>query len=297
MRERSRFLILLLSFLVAGPLAAQSFDEIEVETVSLGGSLHLVSRAGGNIAALTGPDGVLLVDAGFTQMEPKLRAAVAALSDEPVRYVLNTHWHFDHVGGNEALAESGAVIIAHENIRKTMSSGLHLAVLDRDVPASTGAALPAVTFKETLRLHVNGEEIEIIHIPGAHTGGDGVVRFRNADVVHAGDIFFNCGYPFIDINDGGSIGGMIGAVEKILALCDDDTRIIPGHGPLAAKKDLEEYLAMLRGYRDAVAAEAAAGKDLEAILAGGATAALDEKYGKVFFPPDKFTELVFRSLP
>jgi glyoxylase-like metal-dependent hydrolase (beta-lactamase superfamily II) len=296
MKSRTKFLILAYAILVPGLLAAQSFDGIQVETTPLSDTLYLVTRAGGNIAALVGDDGVLLVDSGFEQMHAKLKAAVAGLSNRPVRYVLNTHWHFDHVGGNGGFADNGAAIVAHGNIRRTMASGLHLAVLERDVPPSAESALPAITFDEDLVLYLNGEEIRIHHYPGAHSGGDGVVRFVKANVIHVGDIFFNCGYPFIDVNDGGNIDGLIAAVKSILESCDEKTRIIPGHGPMATRDDLATYLSMLKGFRDAVAAEIAAGKDLQAILEGNATASLDEKWGNVFFPPPSFTELVYLSL-
>ncbi len=301
-RRRTRRLRWLPSIVMAcGVLAltawAQDFDSYQVETTPLADHLFLMTGAGGNMAVCTGEDGVLLVDSDYLEMSEKVAAAVAALSDLPVRFVVNTHWHFDHVGGNEKFGRGGSSIVAHTNVRKHMATDQFIAVIDHEVQASPPEALPAVTFTDTHSFDLGVEEISVIHLPHAHTDGDGVVHFHQANVIHAGDIFFNCGYPFIDINHGGTIDGLIVAVEAILRMCDEETRIIPGHGPLASRKDLQTYRAMLRDFREAVAKEAATGKDLEAILETNATADLDRKWGKIFFPPAAFTEMVLRTLP
>ena len=281
----------------AGVVLAQEAQEPELTTTRLADGLFMIAGAGGNSIVCAGADGIVLVDTGYGPMAETLRAAVADLSKAPVRVVINTHWHRDHVDGNLVLAGNGAIAVAHENVRRTMSADQHLAVLERDVPASPVAALPALTFRETLNLHWDDETLSLVHLPAAHSDGDAVVLFRSADVIHAGDIFFNCGYPYIDISHGGTIDGMIAAVERIIQLADESTRIVPGHGPLATRGDLETYLGMLKDFREAVVSDVATGKDLSAILETPPTADLDAKWGKVFFSPEQFTEMVFRSLP
>jgi glyoxylase-like metal-dependent hydrolase (beta-lactamase superfamily II) len=275
---------------------AQDFDKYQVNTIQLTDNIYMMSGAGGNLAVCTGGDGVFLVDADYTEMSEKVKSAIAKISNQPVKLVFNTHWHFDHVGGNENFAKWGSLIAAHENVRKWMAADQFLMVIDRDVEASPVLALPVITFTDTMAFHFNQEEIVIFHPPHAHTNGDGVVYFRNSNVIHTGDIFFNCGYPFIDITHGGTIDGMIAAVDAILLLCNDVTNIIPGHGPLANKSDLETYLGMLSDFRAAVAKEMAAGKDLETIKAEKPTAAVDDVWGTKMFPPDLFTEMVFHTL-
>jgi glyoxylase-like metal-dependent hydrolase (beta-lactamase superfamily II) len=288
-----------LSVLVAfsGALIAQETEAPKVTTTRLADGLFMLGGAGGNSVACLGPSGVLLVDTGFNEMVEPLLAEVEALGDKPVQVVVNTHWHLDHVTGNQTLARSGVLVTAHENVRLHMSSDQNLAIIDRDVPASPPETLPSMTFEKELRLHWGDEDVSLLHLPSAHSDGDTVVRFASANVIHAGDIFFNCGYPFIDISHGGTIDGLIAAVERILELSDDSTRIVPGHGPLAKRGDLETYRGMLRHFRSAIAREVAAGKDLPAILEVPPTGELDAKWGGVYFSPPQFTELVFRTLP
>lgn len=276
---------------------AQEAANIQFVATHLAGNVHmLASRAGGNLAACVGEDGVFLVDAEYEQLAEKAGAAVAALSDEPIRWVLNTHWHFDHTGGNAHFAASGALIAAHKNVREKMSADQHLAVINVDVPASPPAALPILTLRDGAAFHVNGEEIFVFHVPEAHTDGDLVVHFRSANVIHIGDLVFNGGYPFIDVLAGGTIDGVIQGIERALALCDDETQVIPGHGPLSHKAELTEYAAMLRDFRAVIAEELAAGKTLPEILEAEPTAAIDETWGSAQFPPPLFTEMVYRSL-
>ncbi len=290
-------LVFLALILLGSTASAQDFDKYQYTTTGLAGQVCLLSGAGGNIAACVGQTGVLVVDTDYHQMAGKLPAAIALLKDRPVRFVLNTHWHFDHVGGNESLAQSGALVIAHQNVRKRMAAGQTIALIDEKILPSTPAALPALCFADSLFLSLGDEEVEVIHFPHAHTDGDAVVRFKRANVIHAGDIFFNGGYPFIDISSGGTINGMIAAVDGILGLCDERTQIIPGHGPVAHAPDLRIYRDMLDAFRSIIVAEMAKGRSLDEIRAAGATAALDAKYGRVFFSPEMFTEMVYRSLP
>jgi len=281
----------------APPATTQGTREIEVQTTELADHVYMLSTgAGGNLCLCVGDEGSLLVDSEYAQLYDKVRAAVTALSDKPVRYLVNTHWHFDHVGGNDKFAASESLVLAHKNVRSRLAAGQRITIIDVDVPPAPERALPVVTFNDELTIHLGGEEINIIHIPNAHTDGDCIVLLRHANVLHTGDIVFHGGYPFIDISSGGSIDGVIAAVAKIVTLCDEKTKIIPGHGQLTNRSELEAYGAMLRQFRGIIAGEMVAGKDLDAILASRPTSKLDEIWGKRCFPPHQFTEIVYRSL-
>jgi glyoxylase-like metal-dependent hydrolase (beta-lactamase superfamily II) len=208
--------------------------------------------------------------------------------------VINTHWHFDHTEGNENLAKGGAVIFAHENVRKRMST--NQSILGSEVPASPKAALPAVTFAQGMTFHLNGHEIELIHIPYAHTDGDVLVLFTDPNVLHMGDIYFEGMYPFIDVAAGGSIDGMIRAVDQVLAMVDGDTIIIPGHGPLSNKEKLKAYREMLATIRERVAQHLKEGKALEEIQAAKPTQEFDAAMGQGFMNGERFLEIVYSSM-
>jgi len=281
--------------LCAFPALAQDWDSFEFSAVELADGLWLVRGAGGNVVMCAGEDGVLLVDADYEQLGKKLVAFVKAETGGGVDYVVSTHWHFDHTGGNEALANSGAVLIAHQNVRRRMAVETRIELLDHTQPAAPAAALPTVTFSDSLVMHLNDEQIVFFHTPNAHTDGDVIVVFRNADVIHTGDIMFNCGYPFIDTSCGGDIDGMITAVEMMIGLCSDETTVVPGHGPVCGRADLETYLGILTGYRDAVAPLKAEGLSLDEVKAAAATADIDAVYGAIMFPPDLFTAMVYAT--
>jgi glyoxylase-like metal-dependent hydrolase (beta-lactamase superfamily II) len=281
---------------LAAPATAQEWEKYEFSAQPLAEGLTWLRGPGGNVVACHGPDGVLLVDTDYQRMTEKLKGAVAALGAGPVKFVVNTHWHFDHVGGDSAFARDGALIIAHPNLRTRMERGQSITVIDETVAPAPAVALPRLTFTDSLTLHLNGETIEIRHPRRAHTDGDAVVRFRRADVIHAGDLWFHGGYPFVDVSSGGDIDGLIGAIDVIIAAAGDSTRIVPGHGPVGTKVDLAAHRAMLQEFRDIVAREIAAGKDLATIIAEKPTARLDEVWGKRMFPPEAFTEMVYRSL-
>jgi glyoxylase-like metal-dependent hydrolase (beta-lactamase superfamily II) len=286
--------LVLAALLFALPAAAQQdFSKVEVKAEKVADGLWMLTGAGGNIGVSAGPDGVFLIDDQYAPLTDKIRAAVASLSDKPIRFVLNTHWHGDHVGGNENLGKAGAVLVAHENVRKRMSVEQFNKLFNRTSPASPAAALPLVTFAESLSFHLNGEDVDAVHVAPAHTDGDVVVFFRKANVIHGGDTLFNGNYPFVDLSSGGSVDGMIAAADRVLAAADASTKIIPGHGPLATKADIKAYRDMLAASRDAVKPLVAAGKSLDEVKAAKPTAAFDEKWGKGFVKPDLWTTILY----
>jgi cyclase len=284
--------------LAASPALAQSdrLAAVEIRPTDLGNGVWMLTGAGGNMGLSVGPDATFLIDDQFAPLTPKIQAAVAAITDRPVRFVVNTHWHGDHTGGNENFGEAGAVIVAHDNVRRRMSTVQVSAVFGDTTPASPHAALPVLTFADAVTFHLNGQEIAVTHHPTAHTDGDAVIRFRAANVVHMGDLYFNGMYPFIDLESGGSAKGVLRAVESILAGVDDATRIIPGHGPLATRADLATYRDMLAGTIAAVASLVAEGKSREEALAAKPTAAWDAAWGGGFMKPDAYAGSLYDSL-
>jgi len=285
-----------LSAAAPGFTQAPDFSRVEIVTTKVTPGLYMLQGAGGNIGVSVGEDAVFLIDDQYAPLTPKIKAAVAALSSKPIKFVVNTHWHGDHTGGNENLGSGGTLIVAHDNVRRRMSTEQFNQFFNSKTPAAPRAALPVVTFAESVRFHLNGEEIHALHVPAAHTDGDAVIHFVNANTVHTGDIFFNGLYPFIDVASGGGIDGMISAVDTLLAMVKDDTRIIPGHGPLASRADLQTYREMLVGVRASVRALVDAGKTSAEAVAAKPTAAHDAKWGGGFLNPEQFTALVYADL-
>ncbi len=286
--------------LVAGPTtqpaSAQGFDDVTIEATQLTDQIYMLTGAGGNMGLCVGEDGVFLIDDQFAPLSEKILAAIAAITDQPVEFLFNTHWHGDHTGGNENFGEHGSLIFAHDNVRTRLVTGVNIELLGREVPPAPAGALPVVTYSENITFHYNGETIAAFHVAPAHTDGDGVVHFQSANVIHCGDVLFNKMYPFIDVSSGGKVDGVIAAAEQILALCDNETQLIPGHGELATKDDLAAYITMLRGARGAVAAEMADGKTLAAVIAAKPTTAWDDQWGQGFVNPDLLVESIYKSL-
>jgi glyoxylase-like metal-dependent hydrolase (beta-lactamase superfamily II) len=252
--------------------------------------------SGGNLGVSAGEDGVFLIDDQYAPLTEKIVAAIRAVSDAPIRFVLNTHWHGDHTGGNENLGEAGALIVAHDNVRERMSVEQFIEAFDRRTPPSPEGALPVVTFSASVTFHLNGDELFVFHVEHAHTDGDAIIHFRKSNVVHMGDTYFSGGYPFIDVSSGGSIDGMIATADKVLSIVDDDTQIIPGHGEMSNKAKLKEYRAMLAGVRDAVAAQIAQGKSEDEVVAADPTERWDEVWGQAWMDPETFTRIVYSDL-
>ncbi|MCH9652007.1 MAG: MBL fold metallo-hydrolase [Deltaproteobacteria bacterium] len=288
--------LLSLTVLLASPtLAQQDLTQVEIETVTVASGISMLVGAGGNIGVSYGEDGVILIDDQYAPLTAKIQAAVGKLSQEPTRFVLNTHWHGDHSGGNENLGKAGAVIVAHDNVRVRMSTDQLIEALEWEVPASPKGALPEVTFTENVTFHLNGDAIHAYHVEHAHTDGDAIVIFSKANVVHMGDIYFNGLYPFIDVSSGGSIDGMIEAVEGVLSKIDGETKIIPGHGPLSNQAELQSYLSMLKKTRANVAALIAAGKTVEEAIAAKPNAEFDESLSS-FIDAEKYIRILYSDL-
>jgi glyoxylase-like metal-dependent hydrolase (beta-lactamase superfamily II) len=256
----------------------------------------MLQGRGGNIGVSVGVDGILIVDDQFAPLTERIVAAIKTLTDKPVRFVINTHWHGDHTGGNENLGKAGAVIIAHDNVRKRMSVEQFNRDLNWKTPPSPKGALPIVTFAESVTLHLNGDTVHVTHVPPAHTDGDSIVHFANANVVHMGDLFFSEMYPFIDRGSGGTLDGVIGAADKALSMANEATKIIPGHGSLATKADLKAYRDMLFAIRDRVSTLIKEGKSLSDVQAAQPTKEYDAKWGGGFQKPDQFVALVYSTL-
>ena len=267
-----------------------------VQTVNIAPGIYMLTGRGGNIGVSVGTDGAAIIDDKFADNAPNIRAAVALLSPKPVSFVINTHLHGDHTGGNQAFGAEGAVIIAQENVRKRLSSEGFIAFLAMKTQPAPRIALPIVTFARDVSFHLNGDDIRAFHAPNAHTDGDTVVHFVKSDVIHAGDTFFNKLYPFIDTSSGGSVAGVLAAADRVLRMADDKTRIIPGHGPLATRADLRAYRDMLAAVSGRVRSQIREGKTLEQVVASKPSAQYDEVWGKGFLAPEKFVTMLYGNL-
>jgi cyclase len=288
---------LALAALTAPALAQQDFSKVEIQTRKLNATTYMLVGAGGNVGVSVGPDAVFVIDDQFAPMAPKIKAAIAAISAKPVQFVLNTHFHFDHTGGNEALGKDGALIVAHDNVRKRMSAEQLISFIGMRQAASPKAALPVITVPGEVKFHINGDEVHAFHVPMAHTDGDLIVHFRNSDVVHMGDVFFNNMYPFIDGSSGGTADGVVAAVDRVLALAGDKTQIIPGHGPLANKADLQRYRDLLATVSQRIKDLRRAGKSDEEIRAAKPAADFDAVFGGGFIKPEAFVAMMLGVVP
>lgn len=291
--------------ILAGMVAALSLGTVQAEQAEVTfimtevtQGIYMLKGQGGNIGLSVGADGVFMIDDQYAPLTDGIRAEIAKITDQPVRFLINTHWHGDHTGGNESLRGTGTVIVAHDNVRKRMSTDQLMEFFKREVPASPVGALPVITFDSAVSFHLNGEEVRAIHMPRAHTDGDAIVYFTRSNVIHAGDIAWTSGYPFIDIGSGGSINGMVAGLDQILSLSNENTKIIPGHGPgpIQSPDDLRPYRTMLATVRDRVAVMIAQGKTLEEVQAAGPSAEFDELWGNGFINPENFVREIYLDL-
>jgi cyclase len=294
LQRRQVVTTLALCALAARAFAQQDFSKVEIKTEKLSDSVYMLTGAGGNLGLSVGAEAVFLIDDQFAPLAPKIKAAIARITPKPVQWLLNTHFHFDHTGGNEAFGGEGALIVAHDNVRRRMSSDQLIALGTSLNPqkASPKVALPVVTVQGDISFHINGDELHAFHVPRAHTDGDLIVHFRKSDVVHMGDVFFNGNYPFIDGGSGGTAAGVIAAHDRVLALASDSTRIIPGHGKLASRADLQATRDMLVSVVQRIQELRRAGKNDADVRAAKPSAEFDARFGAGFVKPEAFVQML-----
>jgi glyoxylase-like metal-dependent hydrolase (beta-lactamase superfamily II) len=286
---------LLAVLLLAAPPRQRDFSKVEIKVEKVAGNVSMLTGAGGNIAATAGPDGIAIVDDQFAPLAPKIHKALATLSPKPPRFVINTHWHFDHTGGNANFAEAAA-ILAHENVRKRLQNGGHIA--DMDLAPALPAALPVVTFQQGLSLWWNGEEIRAIHVQPGHTDGDTIVWFTKSNVVHMGDDFVTYGFPFVDLESGGSVRGLIATIDAVLPQIPKDAKIIPGHGNVSTVDDVRKYRSALEEMVGIVQKGLASGKSVEQLQKDHALQAWEPTWQPkdAFITADKFIDTIAKDL-
>ncbi len=266
-------------------LAQQDFSNVQIEAVPVAEDVYMLVGEGGNIGLSIGEDGTFIIDDQYAQLSDKIQAAAREAGGGDIEYVINTHWHGDHTGGNANFANGGAVIVAHNNVRERLAGD-----------GANSAALPVVTFPDRISFHWNGDDLNLIHAPFAHTDGDVIIHFTNLNVFHMGDVFNNSGYPYIDLGSEGSFDGIITASESVLARSNSETRIIPGHGPLADRDDLENYVNVLKTIRSRFQSLIDEGRSEDQVVAAGVTSEWDETWGSGFMNPEQFTRLAYQSL-
>jgi cyclase len=277
---------------IAGVPAQQDFSKVEIKVTKVAGTVYMLEGAGGNIGVSAGDDGIAIVDDQFAPLAKKIKEALKGISDKPVKFVLNTHFHGDHTGGNAEFGVDGT-IVAHENVRKRLKDGGKVA--GNEVKAAAKTALPVITFEEGAVVHFNGEDIRAVHFPHGHTDGDSVIFFKEANVVHMGDDFVTYGFPFVDVSSGGSVSGMISACEKVLGMAGADAKIIPGHGPLSAPSDMRKFVDMLKTTRGLVAQGLKDGKNASQMKADHLLAKYED-LGKGFIKTDKWIEVLCQDI-
>lgn len=285
------------SLFMAQATWAQDFSAVEIKTEKVTGNIYMLTGRGGNIGVSAGSDGIFIVDDQFAPLTDKIKSAIGDIQSGDIDFVINTHWHSDHTGGNENLGKAGTTIVAHDRVRARMQQGgRDLDFRNPEPEASVPDSLPVITYNDELGLHLNGDAVRIYHAPRGHTDGDSIVHFPSSNVLHLGDLYFSTGYPFVDRDSGGSLQGVIRAIKFALRLSDNDTKIIPGHGPLADRSDLQRYYDMLVGVRDAVQSHIDRGHDLKQTMAAKPTSQWDEAWGEYFISGDQITVVAWQSL-
>jgi cyclase len=272
----------------------QDFSKVEIKATQVAGSVWMLQGSGGNIGVSVGEDGIVMVDDQFAPLVPKIKAALAKISQKPVRFLVNTHWHFDHVGGNALMAET-ATILAHENVRKRMLVGAEIPSFNMKIPPAEPRALPLLTYQRDVTIWLNGEPVRALHVPPGHTDGDTIVFFTKSNVVHMGDDFFATGFPFVDLDSGGTVRGVIGAIDEVLPQIPADAKVIPGHGPLQTVADLKKYRNRLDEIVALVARNLKAGKTVEQMQKEKILAPYED-WNAGFVKADQFIATVARDL-
>jgi len=291
---RRLLMLLVLCALPAGAVAQTDYSKVEIKATKVAGNVYMLEGSGGNIGVSVGSDGILIVDDQFAPLADKIRATLKGLNQGKLRFILNTHWHGDHTGGNVAFGPE-APIIAHDNVRKRLSTEQRIEFFKSTVPAAPKEALPVITFNQSLSVHFNGEEIRAIHFPNGHTDGDSIIFFTSSNVVHLGDDFFAGAFPFVDVDNGGNVVGLTKNIGEIITKIPAGAKLIPGHGPLATIDDLKLYHRMLLETTDIVRKKVAAGKTVDQIKSEG----LPEEWkswGTRFIKTDQWIQLIFNSL-
>ena len=292
------FAALVLGLLLSSGAIAAQMDDVRITAEPVAAGVYMLQGQGGNIGLLVGSDGAFLIDDQYAPLTDKILTAVRGITAEDVRFVINTHWHGDHTGGNENLGNAGVVLISHDNVRKRMASDQVMEFLGGidTIPAAPQAALPVITFDDDVRFHLNGDQLHAFHTPHAHTDGDALIYFENANVIHMGDVYFNGAFPFIDLSSGGSVDGMIAAHNRALGIADSQTRIIPGHGPLSDAEELRAHRDMLRTIRNRIAEAIGEGNDLEGVLAMDPTEEWNASHGGGFISAEALVGAIYSSL-
>jgi glyoxylase-like metal-dependent hydrolase (beta-lactamase superfamily II) len=291
-----KLFLLACGFIVLPAWAQQDFSKVEITAEKLSDTVYMLTGAGGNIGLSIGEEAVFMVDDQFAPLTPKIQEAIARLTPKPVKFLVNTHWHFDHTGGNENFGSAGALIVAHENARKRMAAGGAIEFLGMKFNAEPRVALPTITFARDTVFNVNGDELHVMHVPSAHTDGDSIVHFTKSNVIHMGDTFFNKLYPFIDSSSGGSAAGVVANADRVLKMAHDDTKIIPGHGPLATKADLKAFRDMLATVSGRIQKQVKGGKSLAEVIDSKPTAEFDAVWGQGFLNPQRFVEMLYKGM-
>jgi glyoxylase-like metal-dependent hydrolase (beta-lactamase superfamily II) len=287
-------LLTVVLFFAVSTHAQTDFSKVEVKATKVAGNVYMLQGSGGNIGVSVGDDGLLIVDDQFAPLADKIRAALKGIADKKLRFILNTHWHGDHTGGNIAFGPE-ATIIAHDNVRKRLATEQKSTVFNSTTPPSPKEALPVITFNDSLSVHFNGEDIRAIHFPHGHTDGDSVIFFSASNVVHLGDDFFAGRFPFVDLESGGSVEGLVKNIGELIGKIPADAKLIPGHGPISTLDDLKSYHRMLQQTSEIVRQKITTGKTLDQIKTEGLPAEW-APWGTGFIKTDRWVETIYKSL-
>ncbi|MBT8360313.1 MAG: MBL fold metallo-hydrolase [Deltaproteobacteria bacterium] len=296
MRSKKILVVCVLSTLLASSVINTLAEDEKISPDQVSENIYMIAGKGGNVGIFIGDDGTFLVDDNFAPMTEKIVAAIKSVGGDFPKFLINTHYHGDHTGGNENFGRGGTLIFSHDTVRERLKLGSFVGAFNMKAASVAPEGLPVVTFAEGISFHLNNDSIRAIHVAEAHTDGDSFIHFENANVIHSGDIFFNGFYPFIDVNHGGSLKGTIKAVDKILAMADDNTKIIAGHGPLGDKAQLMEYRQMLGIAYERLSKLKADGKTAQEAVAARPLADLEETWGDGIFTGDRWIELIYTGV-